>query len=129
MSAQRIVPILLLCSLPLAAFGYWLTGKNRQTFQGVIVLNFMTYEFYPDAKDCNYRGMPYVLLPNTSFHEMVASQADPGHLDRLYHGVWRAKINGNLSSIGWFKYRKTYLRELSVNYVLDAEPLSCDDER
>jgi len=104
-------------------------GKNHQTFDGVIVLDFTTYEFYPNAKDCNHGGIPYVLLPNTSFHEMVAPHADPEHLDRLFHGVWRAKINGNLSHIGWFKHRKAYWRELSVNYVVDAVLLGCSDER
>ena len=129
MSAHRLVPILFLCALVLAAFGYWLMGKNRQTFDGVIVLDSGTYEFYPNAKDCNYRGIPYVLLPNASFREIVAPHADLEHLDRLFHGVWRAKIDGNLSHIGWFKYRKTYWRELSVNYVVNAMSLSCGDER
>jgi hypothetical protein len=129
MSAHRVVPILCLSAFVLAAFGYWFMGKNHQTFDGVIVLDFRTYEFYPNAKGCNYRGIPYVLLPNASLDEIVAPHADPEHLDRLFHGVWRAKINGNLSRIGWFKYRKTYWRELSVNYVMDAMSLSCGDER
>ena len=129
MSADRTVPILLLCALALTALAYRLMGKNHQTFDGVIVLDSMTYEFYPNAKDCSYRGTPYVILPNTSFEELVAPRADAEHLDRLFHGVWRAKINGNLSHIGWFKYHKTYWRELSVNYVVDAVPLSCGNHR
>lgn len=113
----------------LAGLGYWLMGKNHQTFGGVIVLDDETYEFYPDAKDCNYRGIPYVLLPNAKFDEIIVPRADLEHLDRLFHGMWRAKINGNLSRIGRFKYRKTYWRELSVNYVVDAMSLNCGDGR
>jgi hypothetical protein len=130
MSASRIVPVLLLGALALAAVVHWLGGKKNQTFDGVIVLDVMTYEFYPNARDCNFRGMPYVLLPNARFREIVTTgEADVEHLDRLFHGTWRAKLNGNLSPIGWHKYRKTYWRELSVNYVVDAAPISCSDAR
>jgi hypothetical protein len=45
--------------------------------------------------------------------------------DTLFRAVWRAKLNGNLSRFGVFKYRKTYWHELSVNYVLDATLLTC----
>jgi hypothetical protein len=107
-----------------------LEGKTNQTFDGVIVLNGITYEFYPNAKDCKYEGTPYVLLPNARFSEVVTTGgADIEHLDRLFKGTWRAQLNGNLSHIGWYKYRKTYWRELSVNYVVDAAPLSCSDAR
>jgi hypothetical protein len=132
MSASRIVPILLLGLLVLAALGYGLMGKKNQTFDGVIVQDFATYEFYPNAKDCNYRGTPCVLLPDPRFQEIVVTHGDPKNLeriDRLLHGVWRGKLNGNLSHVGWFKYRKTYWREVSVNYVVDAVSLSCGDER
>lgn len=47
---------------------------------------------------------------------------------RRLHGVWRAKINGDLSHVGWFSYRKTYWRELSVNYMVDAVSLSCEQK-
>jgi hypothetical protein len=105
-------------------------GRKNQTFDGVIVQDVLTYEFYPDAKDCNYRGTPYVLVPNARFHEIVtARSADFEHIDRLLHGTWRAKLNGNLSAIGWHKYRKTYWRELSVNYVVDAVSIGCSDAR
>lgn len=90
----------------------------------------MTYEFYPNAKDCNYRGTPYVLLPNARFHEVVANgSTDVEHMDRLLHGIWRAKLNGNLSAIGWHKYRQNYWRALSVNYVIDAVEMSCGDSQ
>ena len=87
MSAHRVVPISFLCALVLAAFGYWFMRKNCQTFGSVIVLAEGAYVFYPDAKDCNYRGIPYVLLPNASFGEIVAPHADVEHLNRLFQGV------------------------------------------
>ena len=130
MSASRIGPILLLGALALAALVHGLGGKKNQTFDGVIVLDVKTYEFYPNAKDCNFRGTPYVLLPNARFREIVTTGGtDVEQLDRLFHGTWRAKLNGNLSPIGWHKYRKTYWRELSVNYVVDAASISCSDAR
>jgi tetratricopeptide (TPR) repeat protein len=130
MSASRIVPILLLGALAFAALVYGLIGKKNQTFDGVIVQDLTTYEFYPNAKDCNYRGKPYVLLPSARFHEVVTTRStDFEHLDRLLHGTWRAKLNGNLSAIGWHKYRKNYWRELSVNYVIDAVEMSCGDSQ
>jgi hypothetical protein len=130
MSADRIVPVLLLGVLALAALVPRLGGKKNQTFDGVIVRNFNTYEFYPNAKDCSYRGTPYVLLPNARFREIInTGSTDVENVDRLFHGSWRAKLNGNLSRIAWYKYRKTYWRELSVNYVVDAVSISCSDAR
>lgn len=129
MSASRLVPVLVICALGLAPLIYGLMGRKNRTFDGVIVQDVMTYEFYPNAKDCNYRGTPYVLLPNARFHETVTRSTDLEHLDRLFHGTWRAKLNGSLSPIGWYKYRRTYWRELSVNYVVDAVSISCSDSR
>jgi len=130
MSASRIVLILLLGALAFAALVYGLIGKKNQTFDGVIVQDVMTYEFYPNAKDCNYRGTPYVLLPNARFQEVVTTgSTDVERIDRLLRGTWRAKLNGNLSAIGWHKYRKNYWRELSVNYVIDAVEMSCGDSQ
>jgi hypothetical protein len=114
----------MLGALLLAALVHGLLGKKNQTFEGVIIQNVGTYEFYSDAKDCNYRGAPYVLLPNDRFYEIVTT-TDGGDLERLFHRAWRAKLNGNLSFIGRFKYRKIYWRELSVNYVVDAVSISC----
>jgi hypothetical protein len=150
MSANRIVPVLSLgvLALVLAALVYGLGRKENHTFDGVIVVDFTTYggssdlhtlniadyyEFYPNAKDCNYRGTPYLLLPNASFRETVTGveRMDPRvfHGDGLFHSTWRAKLNGNLSRIGRFRYRKTYWRELSVNYVVDAVLIGCSDAR
>src|SRR6266480_2400185 len=125
MSASRIVPILLLGLLAFAALVSGLMGRKNQTLDGVIVQDVSTYEFYSNAKDCNYRGTPYVLLPNERFREVVAISADVEHIDRLLHGTWRARLNGNLSPVGWHKYRKNYWRELSVNYVIDAVEMNC----
>ena len=125
MSASRIVPILLLGLLALAALVHGLMGRKNQAFDGVIVQDVSTYEFYPNAKDCNYRGTPYVLLPNERFREVVAISTDAEHIDRLLHGTWRASLNGNLSPVGWHKYGKNYWRELSVNYVIDAVEMNC----
>ena len=130
MSVDRIIPVLSLSVLALAALILALQGKKNQTFDGVVVLNFMTYEFYPNAKDCNYRGTPYLVLPNERSREAFTTYAaDPDHLDRLFHGAWRAKLNGNLSRIGRYEYRKTYWRELSVNYVVSAASISCSAAR
>ena len=125
MPASRIVPVFLLVALGLVALGHGVMGKKNQTFDGVIVQDGATYEFYLDAKDCGYRGTPYVLLPNSRFYEIVTTSSDLEHLDRLFHGRWRAQLNGNLSAVGWHKYRRNYWRELSVNYVVDAVEMSC----
>jgi hypothetical protein len=130
MSSDRIIPVVLLGVLVLAALVINLEGKKNQTLDGVIVLNGTTYEFYPNAKDCNDGGTPYVVLPNARFGNVVTTgSADVEHLARLFHGTWRAQLNGNLSRIGWYKYRKSYWRELSVNYVVDAVPITCSDAR
>jgi hypothetical protein len=129
MSADRIVPVLLIGLLAFAAL-VPLGGRKNQAFDGVIVMNCNTYEFYPNAKDCNYRGTPYVLLTNERFRKSVTTgNTNIDDVDRLFHGTWRAKLNGNLSRVGWYKYRNTYWRELSVNYVVGAMAISCSDAR
>ena len=96
----------------------------------MIVQRFATYEFYPNAKDCNYRGTPYVLLPNARFSDIVTPvSTDLNHLERVFHGVWRAKLNGNLSRVGFYKYNSMYWRKLSVNFVVDADSIRCDEVR
>jgi len=130
MSSHRIVPVLSLGVLVFAVLVINLQGKKNQTFDGVIVQDGMTYEFFPNAKGCDYWGMPYVVLPDAHFKDFVTTgSADIEHLDRLFHGTWRARLNGNVSRVGWYKYRKAYLRELSVNYVVDAMPINCSDSR
>ncbi len=76
------------------------------------------------------REHPTCCCPNARFHEVVTTgNTDVEHIDRLLRGTWRAKLNGNLSAIGWHKYRKNYWRELSVNYVIDAVEMSCGDSQ
>jgi len=129
MSAERIIPVLIISLLTFAAL-VPLGGNKNQTFDGVIVMNFGTYEFYPNAKDCNYRGTPYVVLPNERFRKSVTTgNTNIDDVDRLFHGTWRAKLNGNLSRVGRYKYRNTYWRELSVNYVVDAVEMSCGNSQ
>ena len=127
MFSSRVVPILSLLALALAALVYGLMGKKNQTLDGVIVQNFSTYQFYPNAKECSYQGTPYLVLPNEHFHGFLTTSTDVEHIDRLFHGVWRAKLNGNLSRVSCLRYRKTYWRELSVNYIVDAVSLSCGE--
>jgi hypothetical protein len=74
MSASRVVPVLLICALALAGIIYGLMGRTNQTFEGLVVLEVNHYEFYPDVKDCNRRGTPYLLVPNSRFHEIVNPQ-------------------------------------------------------
>jgi hypothetical protein len=107
MSASRIVPILLLGLLAFAALVHGLMGRKNQTFDGVIVQDVSTYEFYPNAKDCDHRGTLYVLLPNERFREVVATSTDVEHIDRLLHGTWRARLNGNLSPVGGINTART----------------------
>jgi hypothetical protein len=83
-------------------------GKTNETFAGVILQGGDIYEFYPDATDCKHQGTPYLLLPNVRFQEIETNSTDVEHIDRLLHGTWRAKFNGDLSHVGCFKYRKTY---------------------
>jgi hypothetical protein len=49
-SAGRIVPILLFGALALTGLVHGLTGKKNQTFDGVLVQDVTTYEFYPVRK-------------------------------------------------------------------------------
>ena len=99
--SQPSSPVLLLCALAVAALIHGVMGKQHQSFDGLIVLDVNHYEFYPDAKDCNRRGTPYLLVPNSRFHEIVnASTSDLQHPEDLLHSQWRAKLNGNLSHIG-----------------------------
>jgi hypothetical protein len=130
MQPSRVVPIFVLALLVVVILTQVLGAKKNQTFDGVIVQNFATYEFYPNAKDCNYRGTPYLLLPNARFSDTVAPvSTDLAHLERVFHGVWRAKLNGNLSRVGLYKYNSMYWRKLSVNFVVDADSMRCDEVR
>ena len=125
MSASRIVPVILISALALTAAINGARGKKNQTFEGLVVQENSLYEFYPGVKDCKRYGTPYWLVPNPEFYELVHTSSDVGHLDRLFHGAWRVKLNGDLSHIGRYGYREKYWRELSARYVVDAIELSC----
>jgi hypothetical protein len=127
---SQIIPIALLCALVVAAALNTARGKHNQTFEGVLVMNYPSYEFYPDQKDCRLKGAAYWLVPNDRFYNVVSvpSTSDFAHLDRALHATWKAKLNGNLSSIGRYGTRGKYWRELDVLYVIDAARLDCKDE-
>ena len=128
MSAVRIVPVLALAVLVTAALIQSVRGKKNQILDGVIVNDFTTYEFYPDATGCGFRGRPWLIYPNADFQEHVRASIEAKNLDGLLHGVWRAKLNGDFSHFGWYKWRKTYSRELRVKFVVSAVPLTCETQ-
>lgn len=128
--ASRLFPVVLLLVLLLAALVNSARGKKDRTFEGVVVLDYPAYRFYPELKDCRLRGTTYWLVPNQRFYEAVPmpSTNDPSHLERLFHAVWKVKLHGNLSPIGRYGFQGRYWRELHVLYVIDAEQLDCKDE-
>jgi|SRR5215510_2812002 len=125
MLATRIVPILAICSLGLAAVINWARGKDNETFEGVAVQENLRYEFYPDAKGCEPKGTSYLLLPNGRFHELVREEASIDRIEDLLHSTWKIKLAGNISRVGRFGPQGRNLRELSVLYVIDARRLDC----
>jgi hypothetical protein len=102
-------------------------GKRNEILEGVVVVHYTTYEFYPGLKDCHIKGMPY-LLPNQRFYDEVPSTGDFNHLDRMWHASWKVKLRGDLSSIGRYGPQENYWRKLDVKYVIDARELDCNDE-
>jgi len=127
--AIRIVPVLALCTVALAAAIGVVRGKANQTFNGVVVMDYSNYRFYPDAKDCHPREMPYWLVPNRGFHALtpMPSTTDFQNLDRILHAAWRFRVRGNLSRIGRYGFQGKYWRELDVQSVIDATSLNCTD--
>ena len=125
MRAVRIVPILAICGLGLAAAINWARGKDNQKFEGIAVQEHLRYEFFPDGEGCAPRGTSYLLLPNRAFHELAPEQASVDHLENLFHSAWKMKLVGNTSRIGRFGPFGRNLRELSVLYVIDASQLDC----
>jgi hypothetical protein len=127
---SQIIPVALLCALVLAAAVNNARGKNNQTFEGVVVMDYSSYRFYPDQKDCHVKGTAYWLVPNDRFYDVVPkpSTSDFAHLERLLHAAWKAKLRGNLSSIGRYGFQGKYWRELDIMYVIDATQLDCKDE-
>jgi len=128
--ASRIVPIGFLCALALALVINNVRGKSDQTLAGVVVMDYPSYRFYPDLKDCHIKGTPYWLMPNHRFHDVVPmpSTSDIDHLDLALHAAWRVRLHGNLSPIGRYGFQAKYWREFDVLYVIDAMQLDCKDE-
>jgi len=120
--AIRLVPVLALCTVALAAAIGGVRGKTNQTFNGVVAMDYSNYRFYPDAKDCHPRGMPYWLVPNRAFHDLapMPSTTDFQNLDRMLHAAWRVKVRGNLSRIGRYGFQGRYWRELDLQSVINA---------
>lgn len=129
----RVIPVALLCALALVAALNTARGKNDQTFQGVVVMDYPRYEFYPDEKDCHPKGTAYWLIPNRRFHDVVpmprTSDLNMDHFDRLTHAAWSVKLHGNLSHIRGYGLLGKHWRELEVLYVIDFRQLDCKDER
>jgi hypothetical protein len=127
---SQMIPVVLLCALVLAAAVNLARGKNNETFEGVVVMDYTNYRFYQDQKDCHVKGTAYWLVPNDRFYDVVSQPrtSDSAHLDRLFHAAWKAKLRGNLSSIGHYGFEGKYWRELDVLYVIDATQLECTDE-
>jgi hypothetical protein len=129
MSLIRTAAPLAICTLALAAIAIGAMGKKDQTLDGLVVQENTLYEFYPGAKDCLRQGTPYLLIPNDEFRVEVHTATDLEHFDRLSHGTWRVKLNGDLSRFGRYEYGRTFWRELTVNYVVDSSAISCQDAR
>jgi hypothetical protein len=123
-----MIPIVLLCALALAVAVNTARGKKDQTFQGVVVMDYPRYEFYPDEKGCHPKGTAYWLNPNHRFHDVVPMPTtnDVNHLDHLFHAAWRVKLRGNLSSIGRYGIQGRNWRELEVLNVINFSVLDCD---
>jgi hypothetical protein len=128
---SRVIPVVLACALVLAVAINTARGKNNQTFEGVVVMDFPTYKFYPNQKDCRLKGTAYWLVPNQKFYELVPLPQKPfdfSNLPFLIHAAWKVKLRGNLSSIGRYGFQGKYWRELDVLSVMDAAQLDCKDE-
>jgi hypothetical protein len=123
----EIVPVAVLCALVLVAVVNIARGKNNETLEGVVVMDHLAYQFYPDQKDCNVKGTAYWLVRNEKFNDVVPMPAisDLAQLDRLFHASWKVKLRGNLSSLGRYGFEGKYWRELDVLYVIDAAQLDC----
>ena len=128
MSASRIVPVCAIFALALAILINGAKGKSNQTFDGLFVLEYPRYEFYVGLKDCPAHGTAYWRVPNSEFSSEV-TRTDIEHLERLFHGAWRVRLRGDLSRIGRYGYQGRYWREIRVLYVLEVEPVNCNDIR
>jgi hypothetical protein len=77
MSKNLTIPVILLCTLVLVAAANFLRGRNNQTLEGVVVMDYPAYKFYSGQKDCHLDGTAYWLVPNDRFHDIVPCPALP----------------------------------------------------
>jgi hypothetical protein len=119
-SASRTVPLLALGVLLLAGIVKVVGPRTGQTFDGLVMVNYPLYEFYPDLKGCPARGTPYWLVPNNDLYGQMTFY--PGH---FIQGAWRVKFRGDLSGVGRCGYSNRYWRELRVVDVYQVAELKC----
>jgi hypothetical protein len=119
-SATRTVPLLALAALLLAGIVKVVGPMTGQTFDGLVVVDYPLYEFYPDSKGCPATGTHYWLVPNDDLYGQMAFY--PGH---FIQGWWRVKFRGDLSIIGRYGYSKKYWRELRVVDVYKVTEVKC----
>jgi hypothetical protein len=120
--ATGLVPLLALGVLLLAGMVKVAGPRVGQNFDGLLVISFPRYEFYPDVKGCSTRGAPYWLVLNDDLNRQMTTS----HLDHLFHGAWRVKFRGNLSHVGRYGYGDQYWREVRVVGVYQVLELDCD---
>jgi hypothetical protein len=123
---SQIIPVAVLCALALAAAMNAARGKNNQPFEGVVVMDYPRFIFYPQQKDCQFTGTAYWLVPNHGFYDAVPMPSAPDFESAL-HAAWKVKLRGNLSPIGRYGIQGKYWRELDVLYAMDAKQLDCKD--
>ncbi len=121
--ATRIVPLVALGVLFLAGIVRLAGPRVGQNFNGVVVVDFPRYEFYPDVKGCPSQGTPYWLVRNDDLNQRMTVRFDD--LNHLFHGTWRVKFRGNLSRVGRFGYMDEYWREVHVVDVYQMTELDC----
>jgi len=120
--ATRVVPLLALGALLLAGMVKVAGPRVGQNFDGLIVVNFPRYEFYPDVKGCPARGARYWVVLNDNLNRQITTS----HLDHVFRGAWRVKFRGNLSRVGRYGYGDQYWREVRVVGVYQVLELDCD---
>ena len=132
-SWRQTISLASLCALMLAAVVNVTRGRNNQTLEGIVVMDYPAYKFYSGQRDCHFTGAAYWLVPNREFHDVVpkpsVSALDFAHYDDALHATWKVKLRGNLSSLGRHGVQGKYWRELDVLYVIDATELNCTATR
>jgi len=123
-STWRSVLPLVLGVLSLAGIVKLVGPRTGQTYDGLVVVDYPFYEFYPNVKGCPASGTPYWLVPNEELYGQLNFY--PGH---FIEGTWRARFRGDLSGVGRYGYSNKYWRELRVVAVYEVEELHCGNLR